>query len=107
MGLEHPSADLTSAVLAIKAIAHRQQRGIVRLERDTVETTTEQLAELIAALQNPTAPGTEARRIILETLSVVDTNLELLRVIEAARERLLAHFGGPAMAMGLLVNRSV
>jgi len=104
---ESVSADLEAMILRIAMLAQQQQAGIVRLERESVETTTQQLAELVTSLRNAGVTDAKARGVIQETLAVISTNLALLRALKAARERLVQYLGDSGPAGGLLVNRIV
>jgi len=100
-------ADLQGMVEKIAVIVEAQQSGIVRFERESIETTTQQLAELVTSLRDAGVPDATARGVIQETLAVISTNLALLRALKSARERLVDSLGGSGSAGGLLVNRIV
>jgi hypothetical protein len=105
--VEYPPTDLHGMVKKIAVIVQQQQSGIVRFERENIETTTQQLAELVTSLRSAGVPDATVRGVMQETLAVISTNLALLRALKLARERLVDYLGGSGSAGGLLVNRIV
>ena len=89
MELGTSTVNLQATVQKIAELVQEQQSGITRLERENIEMTTQQLAELVASLRNAGAPDVSARGVIKETLAVISTNLALLRALKTARERLV------------------
>ncbi len=81
--------DVTALVQRVIEITRRQQRGITRLERESVAATTEALDQLIPSLRSAIGREEAVRTSVQEALTVVDTTLALLQALAQARQQLV------------------
>jgi hypothetical protein len=102
-GVTAQPADTAMLLRRLAEIAREQQDGIVRLERQSVATTTAALTELIPQLRSASGLGDNIRVLTEEALAVVTTSLSLLRTLAQARVqivqslRALGHTSGVAL----------